>query len=231
MRTVSLGFCIVALGSIGQAAIPLNDNFNSPSLDTALWQTILPFGYSSVVQSGGLLTTTGRGVLATANSFATPYVISGSFTMLNDLEHFNIAFRTDLSTDGIDPYFERRGMFVSFSNDGNEVSIQRYNSSLDWNLLANTGFALNTGQAYTFSILDTGSLISLSVNGIDLLSTTNSYSTGDHIAFYSREFSSTATAIDSVTITTVPDSGATAIYLGMAMVGLAGVRRKRSRAR
>jgi hypothetical protein len=66
----TLGILILAiLGARLSGQVLLNDNFSGGSLDTGKWQTILPTGSSSISQSGGVLTTTGRGILATANPF------------------------------------------------------------------------------------------------------------------------------------------------------------------
>ncbi len=167
------------------------------------------------------MTTQARGVLATANQYAEPYVISGAFTMLSDLEHFNVAFRTNLA--GSD-FGERQGMLVSFSNDGNQISIQRYTSAVNWNLLAVKNYTLVTGTTYFFSIFDDGTNVALAVNGIDELAASNAYATGGQIAFYSREFGNTATSIDAVTITHVPDGGSSLSMLGAPLVVLFAIR-------
>ena len=178
--------------------ILLTDSFDGTALDPTKWATILPFGSSSLVQSGGTLTTTGRGILATANDNAAPYVISGTFTMLNGLEHFNIVLRSDLSTVGASTFFERLGVIVTFVNDGQGISIQ-----LPSGQIASTGgggFRFVTGQAYAFRIYDTGSNISVEMDGVSVLSANTTFSLGGRIAMYSREFSTTATRLDSVTI-------------------------------
>lgn len=221
----TLGILILAiLGARLSGQVLLNDNFSGGSLDTGKWQTILPTGSSSVSQSGGVLTTTGRGILATANPFSTPHVISGVFTMQNDLEHFNITFRTNLSDSGSS--YERPGMLVAFSNDGNEVSIQRFTNASDWNLLAGSSYSLTTGQSYTFSITDTGSSITLAINGTNVISATSTYSTGNYIGFYSREFASTSTAIDSVTISAIPEPSTYALIAGAIALGVIVIRKR-----
>lgn len=211
---------LVGLLSIGRAdSVLLSDSFSGPALDSLKWTTLGP---GTVNQSGGVVTTTGRGILATVDDFNGPLNISGSFTMLDGLEHFNVAFRTDLSTPG-SPFFERAGMLVSFSNDGDQISIQRYTSPSDWSLLAVKSYALTTGLTYSFSIFDDGTNIDFSVNGIHELSASSSYSTGEQIAFYSREFGS-GTKLDAVTITHVSDTGTTGLLIAASLMGLAVVR-------
>ncbi|MGD1088126.1 MAG: hypothetical protein ABR955_05315 [Verrucomicrobiota bacterium] len=75
----------------------LYDNFSGTSVNTSLWDVVLPFGQSQVTESGGFLTTTGRGILATAAGFNAPYTVSGSVIMNNINEHFQVALGTDLS--------------------------------------------------------------------------------------------------------------------------------------
>lgn len=203
--------------------ILLSDDFSGTSLDPSKWTTILPYGTSSVTQSGGAVTTLGRGVLATANSYFQPYIINGSFTLLNDFEHFNVGFRTDLSfLPDADLYNTLSGMFVSFANDGDQISIQ----GSGYNEVTQKNYTLLTGQTYFFSIFDDGTEISLAINGVTELTASTTVATGSHAAFYSREFSNTATSLDSVNIVGVPETGAITWGLAVALVGLAVVRRK-----
>lgn len=215
----ALSLAISSWASV-QAQTLVSDTFSGGTIDGAKWTTVLPTGSSSVVQSSGVVTTTGRGILATVSAFTSPYSISGTFSMLSDVEHFNIVFRTDLSTAGSGSSYERAGMLVSFSNDGNEVSIQRFASASDWALLSSASYLLTTNQSYDFVISDYGNLITVAVNGTSLLSASNSYATGGKVGFYSREFASTATAIDSVSIAAIPEPGTYATLAGLfALVG------------
>jgi len=230
-RTFPLVAAFAALFSVARAdTILLSDNFSGPSLNTSLWSTILPYGGSSVTQAGGSVTTTGRGILATNDGFTGPYMVNGTFTMLNDLEHFNVVLRSNMSSTN--SFEERTGLIVTFVNDGNGISIQEYtNPMANWRQIASTGengFNLTTGDTYFFSILDTGDNISLAVNGVNLLSVATTYGTGDRVGFYSREFGSTATAIDAVNIVHVPETGVTALFLGMGLAGMLMVGRRKT---
>jgi len=220
------------LGLIGTVLVPsaaladniyFTDNFSGTSVNPAYWQTILPLSTSSVVEGGGVVTTTGRGVLATANQYTAPYQITGDFTMLTSDEHFNISLRTGLTTDGTDSFFEEQGLIVSFAQDGQEVSIQEYTSPTDWNQIALANYSFQVGQEYSFGIIDTGTSISLSVDGVDLLSANSSFSDGSNIAFYSREFPNTATAIDDISIKAVPDSGLGLGTVAATLLGICGL--------
>jgi len=222
MKTkLALIFTALVAVSTAQAQNLLSDDFSGGSLNTSLWTTILPTGSSAITQSGGLLTTTGRGVLGTVGGFTAPYAVSGTFTMLDASEHFNIALRTDLSTTGAGSSYERRGVLVSFSNNADQISIQRFNTALDWDLLTVASYTLSTGQSYAFSIVDTGTTVSLAIDGMAQLSASTGYSTGDKLAFYSRELGSTATAIDSVQVAVVPEPGTWGLIAGLAGLGIA----------
>ena len=215
-------FAALVLPITLSAQVLLTDDFSGGSLETTKWTTILPNSSSSVIQSAGVITTTARGILGSVTSFTAPFSVSGSFTMLSELEHFNVVVRSDLSAGD---FGERRGIFASFTNDGNQISLQRYNSAVDWDLLDLKSYTLTTGQQYSFELIDYGSTVTLAINGVLELTGTSSYSTGDHIGFYSREFSNTATAIDAVTVsrvqTSVPDTGHSAVLLCLALLTLA----------
>lgn len=219
--------CLGLLSFVRADMVLLSDTFAGPSVDSSKWTTILPYGQSSITQTGGSLTTQGRGILATVDDFNGPIRIDGSFKLLDGLEHFNIAFRTDLSEFGT-PYAERSGMIVSFANDGDDISIQQFTEGTTaLAMVAHKSYALTSGLTYFFSIFDDGTNVSLAINGIQELAGSNSYATGNQIAFYSREFGSTATAIDSVTISHVPDMGVTGLYVIGALLGLVAARKPR----
>jgi hypothetical protein len=195
----------------------LYDDFNGTTVNASIWNTVLPFGQSQISEFGGYLTTTGRGTLETVAGFASPYAISGTVTLNNPDEHFEVTMRSNLqpgyqSTDGTF-YDELTGVKVEFSGDGQEISIQEFTPSA-WYLLADVSYPISVGQPYDFEITDTGSDIALSVNGNDLLSAATSYATGNQIALQSREFSNTSSSLDFVQITPVPEPS------GMALLGL-----------
>lgn len=227
MKALSLlGF--VFLGVSLHAQVILTDDFNGGSLDTSKWTTILPYGSSTVVQSSGVVTTTGRGILATVNGYQSAYVMTGSFTMNSDLEHFAIGFRTDLSAlPDVDLYHTLSGMFVEFSNDGDQISIQGRGYSPENSVPSDhKSYSLTTGQTYSFSITDTGTNIAVAINGVNELTATTSNSTGNKFAFYSREFASTSTSIDSIAVTAIPEPSTYAAIFGLVGLAVAAIRRR-----
>lgn len=201
---LSLNVACLTHGAIAQ--ILLYDNFDGTSVNTNLWNVVLPFSQSQISESGGALTTTGRGTLETVAGFNSPYVISGAVSLNSDDEHFSVTLRSNLqpgyqSTDGTQ-YYELTGIKAVFSMDGQEISIQEFTQT-NWTMLADTNYSLSVGQTYGFSIADTGSEIDLSVDGTNLLSAETCYATGDQIAFQSREFDDASSSISSVHITSL----------------------------
>lgn len=219
----------VCLLSSHANAQSLYDDFDGTSVNTSLWNVVLPFGQSQISESGGVLTTTGRGILATTAGFSAPYTITGAVMFNNPLEHFQFALRSDLTYDtvsGLSQYDELDGVHVGFSVDsGGHVGIQLFDSSNPnppGGALASYSFVV--GQQYNFVITDTGSSIDLSINGTDIISADTTFGTGNRIAFYSREFGSTSSSLDFVSIQPVPEPSSFTLF-GFGILGLIGVRK------
>ena len=220
------GLLFLAVPLSGQ--VILTDNFNTGSLDSSKWTTSLPFGSSTVVQSGGFATTTGRGILESVIGYSSPYAMSGSFTMNDANEHFDIYFRTDFS---VIPSSNNTltGMFVEFSNDGDQISIQGQGFSPTFSTPSDhKSYSLTTGQSYAFTITDNGTDISVSINGVVELTASTTNATGNKFAFSSREFASTSTSIDAITVTAIPEPGTYGALAGATMMVAAILKRKRS---
>lgn len=213
---LGLGLATLLGSAPASAQTLLHDDFTGGTLNPAAWSTLLVHGGSSVVQGGGVLTTTARGVLGSVADFEPAYVIAGTFTLLSDLEHFNVVLRSDLGDAAMSG--ERTGVVVSFSNDGNDISIQQFGVGSN-TILTLASYLLTTHEAVDFTITDTGSGISLAINGVPQLFAATSFSTGTKIGFYSREFSSTATAIDQITITAIPEPAVFAWLAGALGLG------------
>lgn len=234
MKNILLLLAALALvAPIRASTVLLSDTFSSPALDTSLWQTILPNGSSSVYQSGGGVTTMARGILGSVGSFSGSLILSGTFTLLDGNEHFKIVLRSDLSDTGV--FSERAGLIIAFANDGDNVSIQELaNPWANGRIVAatgNGGYALSTGVPYAFSIVDTGTSVSVNLNGSTVISGATTYSTGGKIGFYSREFANTGTRLDEVTLTSnVPDYASTA-FLFAGAIGLLRMNRLTQSAR
>ena len=206
----------------------VSDDFNGSSVNSSIWNTVLPFGQSQISESGGYLTTTGRGILETVAGFSSPYMVSGAVTLNNSFEHFEITLRSNLqtgyqSTDG-SFYYELTGVKAEFSADGNQISIQEFTPT-DTTILSQASYSLSIGQTYDFSVTDTGSEIDFAINGVSLLSAMTTYSTGNQIAFQSREFNDTSSSLDFVSIQAVPEPSSFAL-VGLGVLSLIGIRRQ-----
>jgi hypothetical protein len=197
-------FCLLA--SFGAQAQSLNDNFNGSSVNASLWNVILPFAQSQIIESGGSLTTKGRGTLATVAGFDFPITISGTVTLNNSNEHFETVLRTDLSVWPPDANtHELTGINVVFSADGSQVSIQQFTlGQLNPIMLALASFSFTVGQTYNFVISDDKTNIALSINGTQILSGISTFASGNKIAFDSREFSTTSSSLDFINIQSLP---------------------------
>lgn len=217
---------ILVVASV-RAAVLVADTFDSPAINSANWQIIKPYSYSEVISSGYSAITSGRGILASIEEFAAPFVLSGSFRMNHKWENFTIAFRTDL-TPLTDPglAYTLSGLFVTICNDADQVSIQGEGfSPMHSTDETHKMFALSTDVTYGFALSDDGYNVQFSIDGVPLLSAATDVATGAHVAFYSREFQSTSSTIDYVAIeegpsvvaartaAPVPDTGLTSTFL------------------
>lgn len=221
MKTTILILSTLLIQTCLYAQILLNDDFNGNSVNTSLWNVALPFSQSQITESGGYLTTTGRGTLETIAGFDSPISISGSVTMNNQFEHFETVLRTDFSVWPPDAQYEEfNGISVVFSADGDQISIQQFTPGQQnpiWLALASFNFTI--GQAYDFTITDDKTDITLSIDGTELLSGTSTYAAGDKTAFRSREFSYTSSSLDFVQIAALPEPS----ILGMISLGILSI--------
>lgn len=220
---LSIGCLCVSIGS--NAAI-LSDDFNDGVIDPSRWQVILPFGQSSVTESSGALTTVGRGILASVQNMPMNFTMTGSFRLNDPNEYLRILLRTDLSLH-LDPslaqYSERRGISVVFWP--NMASIQ---NGISGGGTLPTSYAIGIGQTHSFSITDDSQNISFSIDGNPVLSLAVSDRVGDRIAFYSREFSTTSSTLDNISVVPEPSSLAL-IGIGTALLAGRGFLRLRPR--
>lgn len=215
VRTLALGFTSIITISC-QANTYLFDDFDDGVVDGSLWITAFPQGSSSIQESSGLLTTAARASLGTHQSF-TEIRLQGRVTLNNDYEHFKIALRSDLSR--VNDYYELTGILVAFSNDGNEVSIQ-VPGATEW---VSKPYPIETGRSYDFEVIDTGSWISLFIDGQIQIETDAVDYYGNQIGFYSREFSNTSSSLDFIRVSDpqcVADGGGTFLLTAFPMLGI-----------
>jgi len=230
MKTLIVMVVMLGLrvGSL-QAQIPtlLSDTFTGNTVNSTDWQTLLPFGGSSVSQSGGFVTLADRGTLL-SRALNNHLFVSGSLTMNSDLEVFNIAVCTDGSIPSGNTFADRTGIVFSFSNDTNQISIQRFGANGSTSILAQMPYTLTTGQSYNFTVQAQGPFQQFSINGTVLLTAHDSLVTGSQIALFGREGVGASSSIDFITVTGTPEPGTYAAIAGALVLGLAVWKKRRS---
>jgi hypothetical protein len=221
MQTLKCILLALFVQGILQAQTLLYDDFNDGTVNSELWSVLLPFSQSQVTESGGFLTSTGRGTLATVGSFSGIYALSGTVILNHYWENFNICIRSDLAQ--FNSYWERMGIAVDFHNaydvqaqgvPGISISERTPSGST---ICAFGDFTFVVGQPYEFMITDIGDSVTLFIDGIERLTAATTYSSGDRIALYSREFSVTSSSLDWVRIEAVPEP-LTVSILGVAVL-------------
>jgi hypothetical protein len=183
---------------------------------------VLPNPQSQISESGGQLTTTNRGTLATAVGFYgeghEPLRISGTVTLNDYLENFDILLRAN-------PENIEEGIHVVLHNAYDPpwgLGIVEIYKSSPGKVLASDDPPFAYGQPYDFVITDTGDNITVSIDGVERLSAATTYAPGDRIAFHSREhvILDNSSSLDYVKIETVPESS-TLTLMGVGVLAFA----------
>ena len=218
------------------------DDFNGASVNTNLWQVVLPAGDSSVTEGGGNVSLQNAGRLVTQSGFSTPYSIYGVFLMsANPFSNFKVMLRTDGVSNTNYPHTTVLGIEV-------QSNIEDDNGTLSNNLkiysqMGSAGVELGVTSAnltldawHTFLITDDGSNISLFYDGSSTasLAVQSSDGVGNKIAFLTREGAGVGssisangiTKIDSLQISPVPEPSSLAI-LAVGALGLLGIKNRK----
>ena len=192
---------------LSAGAVDFSDDFNDGVLDPLVWTTT---GGGSVVESGGTVTSTARGVLHTVQGYDSPFEIRLRARLNSGLEHLKVLFRSDMEALG---FGERRGIVAAFSNDGSAISFQEIGDGGRGNI-ASKGYPLNTGQYYDLLIRDSGDSVELWIDGNLELSADTTFAPGKLVGLYSREFGGTSSSIDSFSLVATPtlNDGLVAYY-------------------
>jgi hypothetical protein len=190
---------LTATGQLLAQTTVLTDDFNDGAVDAEKWDIILPFGGSAISEANGVLTTAERGTLFTKEEMPANLEVTGSFQMNHDSEHFKVVLRSDGNIVDSNTVAERKGISFAFSNDGDQIAIQRQGPD-EFEILAVKSYPLTTGQSYSFRIVANGDSLSLSVNGTEELTASSSYSAGNLVGIYSRELAGRSSDVDSLSI-------------------------------
>jgi hypothetical protein len=238
-------FCVAALvGLFNVSQADLIDSFNGSSLNTANWTASTPFSDSSVAVDAGNLLLTDRGRVLTNAGFSGTVDTLLAFEFTGSLyDSFHVVLRTDGASNNAPGEFDN-GIFATFRMQsdpgditGNVSLFSQQNPSVTQ--LAVGTFAMSLDQTYLVRLLDDGTNISLFINDLInpflTVSTIDSY--GSQIGLDNREGAGAGSYIsagsqvkvDFVSVTShVPDTGATALYLGFVFVGLSFFAPRRS---
>jgi hypothetical protein len=238
MKSKNILTLIVAAGltsfaANAKAVATFQDNFSGNSVDTSKWSVnnTYVYGYSQAIVNNGSLQLNYRPILTTTSTFDFPITISGSFTLgtQDQAERLQIVTRADGSTIG--RWAEPAGMKFSFTTSG--VGIQfadYYGNYTDYG--TSTGLSLNTNTSYNFSIIDSGSIASVIINGSTVYSTTvaSNLSAGNNVSITNRERAA-GTLLGPITISPIASSPvpepSTYGLIGIGALGVAFAARRR----
>ena len=124
MKTLSrfLALGLVVVTCVRANTVLLTDSFSGTSLDTSLWTTRNPYGDSSVVQSGGTVTSNNRGHVISTGSFYGALEINFSMSLSGQNSFGSIAWKTDgISFGSFD--WPANGITLTFDNEKNWVNL------------------------------------------------------------------------------------------------------------
>lgn len=197
---------ILSFGQSANASTVVTDDFNDGVFDTDKWNVSLPFSDSAFNESGGSLTLSNRAIISTRDQFSFPVTITGAL-MASEFEITRILTRSDLQIE--DSYYhELTGLRFSFHYDSDIIQIQDSNHTT----VAQKSYSFSSGEWYSFLITDDGSNVSWTINGVEELHGTSSYSGGGHVAFYNRNWDlPLTTSVDyfSIAVSPAPEPAST----------------------
>jgi hypothetical protein len=211
-----------------RAQILFSDDFNGSTVNSNLWNVLLPYGDSSVTQGNGYVSVENNGRLTSVTNLPTNYEIDGRFLeTANPHDNFKIVVRSDGLRDGS----EARGIAFQFNieNDTGETT-----NNLRIFSIGNTNGDFTTPEVaasltldtwHTFRITDDGCNLALYFDGAATPNVTaqSKYAVGHLVTCYNREgldggssiSANGITEIDSVTVVSEPQLTIfTAIELG-----------------
>jgi hypothetical protein len=238
MKTKTILTLIVAAGltsfaANAKAVATFQDNFSGYSLDTSKWSEndTGVWDYSQAIVNNGSLQLNYRSILTTTSTFDFPITISGSFSLGTQAqaERLQIVTRTDGQTIG--NWAEPVGMKFSFTANGVGIQFADANSNYT-DFGTSTGLSLNTNTSYNFSVIDSGSIASVIINGSTVYSTAvaSNLSAGNYVSITNRERAA-GTLLGPITISPVASSPvpepSTYGLIGLGALGVAFVARRR----
>lgn len=158
-----------AWGMLLTSSIPIDLDLKSAVLDESVWSVELPstYGPSSITYNqNASLTLTNGPWLTLVDQLPVVSSISGLFVLNDEWDMFNVTIRTSGLGGPVRPQNPKDGLIVVFGGRDNSAGIGVH-SNKDWKLLGNSDFpALPVGVPISFSIVDSGTSITVSMNSL-----------------------------------------------------------------
>ena len=210
-----------------------SDNFDGVVLDANKWNITAPFPDSTLSVQDGYLSSLNRGIAITKNGFSSGYTVSGSFSLNSLYDIFNITLRSDGQITPDLPY----GMYGSV----NGVTVGFWGgygngtpTGFGW-VWADEYGTVNDGHLWTsdlvigektvraFSIFDSGSSLTVSVDDQVLFTVATTFAPGDKIALHGTASGPNLNPgrVDIFDIQVVPEPSSLSLLLAGGLVALA----------
>jgi len=232
MRFVAL---VLVLAGNAWSETLFSDNFDGAVLDANKWNTTAPFLDSTLSVQDGYLSSLNRGIAITKDGFSGGYTVSGSFSLNSLYDIFNITLRSDGQITPSLSYGVVNGVTVGFwGGYGNGtptgfgwVWADEYGTVNDGHLWT-TDLVIGEKTIRTFSIFDSGSSLTVSVDNQQLFSVATTFAPGDKIAVHGTASGPNLNPgrVDIFDIQVVPEPSSFSLLLAGGVV-FAAVRRRK----
>jgi hypothetical protein len=210
----------------------LIDSFGGTSVNSANWQVITPFADSSVVEGGGDVTLTNRGMLLSQNPFGPIITITGQFEITGSI-HDQFAITLDTTGSITNPHgaFDNGIQFQVISqfdngSTSNNVNINAISDDIQTISIVNATMPINIGQVYDFKVTDDGFNTAFYVGNLEtpiLTMSLDQSGFGDLVGFNNREgadggsldSAGSVTELSNVEISSVPEPATFGLLFGL----------------
>ena len=224
---------VLALAGNAWSQTLFSDPFDGSAIDSSKWDVLSPYSDSTVSVQNGSLRSVCRGTIVTKDTFTltsySPLVVSGSFQLANEFSVFEVWLRSDGVIIPTNPYGWVGGVGISFWSGWNSWSSPGLKiglSDMSPNLF-DDGIRFNPNQIYSFRITDTGTSLSVEVDGTQRASITTSFTKGNKVAFNGRQnLDGQLGQIDIFDTQIVPEPSSLSLLLVGGALLMAGRRRK-----
>lgn len=210
----------------------LEDNFNGASLNSSLWTIGAAMGNSSVVQAGGLLTSNNAGYLISSGSYTGSLELETAITLSGTNTSGALAWKTDGTFPlGISSH-NTSGIAVVLFNESQTAAIFVKDKITGENsTYTSVPYFLPLGTSIPLRILDSGSSVSVFLNGSSTPTVSLSYNPdvvgpNGKLEFFSRDSVYTPGAVgasmDFINVYSTPDLPNTLVLFSISVIGVIG---------